>query len=82
VALKKHSATILLDVGLPGGHGLMVMQRLKANTSLECIPGIIVTAEDSQVAELAPSRAAQSRSFKSQWTKRPVTTSYDPKPEN
>jgi CheY-like chemotaxis protein len=38
-------------LGLPGGNGLMVLQRLKANISLGCIPVIIVTAEDPQVAE-------------------------------
>jgi len=51
VALKERPAAILLDLGLPGGNGLMVLQRLKANTSLRGIPVIIVTAEDSQVAE-------------------------------
>jgi CheY-like chemotaxis protein len=51
VALKERPDAILLDLGLPGGNGLMVLQRLKANTSLSCIPVIIVTAEDPLVAE-------------------------------
>ena len=51
VALKERPDAILLDLGLPGGNGLMVLQRLKANISLGCIPVIIVTAEDPQVAE-------------------------------
>jgi CheY-like chemotaxis protein len=51
VALKERPAAILLDLGLPGGNGLLVLQRFKANTSLGCIPVIIVTAEDPQVAE-------------------------------
>ena len=51
VALKERPDAILLDLGLPGGNGLMVLQRLKANTSLGDIPVIIVTAEDPQVAE-------------------------------
>lgn len=51
VALKERPDAILLDLGLPGGNGLMVLQRLKANTPLSCIPVIIVTAEEPQVAE-------------------------------
>jgi CheY-like chemotaxis protein len=51
VALKERPDAILRDLGLPGGNGLMVLQRLKANTSLSCIPVIIVTAEDPLVAE-------------------------------
>ena len=51
VALKERPAAILLDLGLPGGNGLLVLQRLKANTSLGGIPVIIVTAEDPMVAE-------------------------------
>ena len=51
VALKERPDAILLDLGLPGGNGLIVLQRFKANTSLGGIPVIIVTAEDPQVAE-------------------------------
>ena len=51
VALKERPDAILLDLGLPGGNGLMVLERLKANTSLGSIPVIIVTAEDPQVVE-------------------------------
>ncbi len=51
VALKEHPDAILLDLGLPGGNGLVVLQRLKANTALNAIPVIIVTAEDPSVAE-------------------------------
>jgi CheY-like chemotaxis protein len=51
VALKERPTAILLDLGLPGGNGLTVLQRLKANTSLGGIPVIIVTAENPQVAE-------------------------------
>ena len=69
VALKEHPDAILLDLGLPGGNGLVVLQRFKANTSLGGIPVIIVTAEDPKVAEAAPSRPAQSHSFKSPWIK-------------
>jgi DNA-binding response OmpR family regulator len=51
VALKEQPDAILLDLGLPGGNGLIVLQRLKANTALSAIPVIIVTAEDPSVAE-------------------------------
>ena len=51
VALKERPDAILLDLGLPGGNGLLVLQRLKANTSLCDIPVIIVTVEDPREAE-------------------------------
>jgi len=51
VALKERPDAILLDLGLPGGNGLLVLQRLQSNTSLGCIPVIIVTADDPRVAE-------------------------------
>ena len=57
VAMKERPDAILLDLGLPGGNGLMVLQRLKANTALSAIPVIIVTAEDPQVAEARTSEA-------------------------
>ena len=51
VALKERPDAILLDLGLPGGNGLMVLERLKANTALSGTPVIIVSAEDPLVAE-------------------------------
>ena len=51
VARKEQPDAILLDLGLPGGNGMMVLERLKANTFLSGIPVIIVTADDSLVAE-------------------------------
>jgi len=51
VALKERPDAILLDLGLPGGNGLMVLERFKANVVLGDIPVIIVTAEDPLVAE-------------------------------
>ena len=50
-ARKEQPDAILLDLGLPGGNGMMVLERLKANTCLSGIPVIIVTAEDALEAE-------------------------------
>ena len=53
VALKERPEAILPDVGLPIGNGVMVLERVHANPSRECIPVIIVTAEDPLVAKIS-----------------------------
>lgn len=46
-----HPQAILLDLGLPGGDGLLILERLKNNHLLKEIPVIVVTIRDRQEAE-------------------------------
>jgi len=46
-AMKMSPNLILLDLGLPAGDGFVVLERLRKNTRLSCIPVIVLTARES-----------------------------------
>lgn len=60
VALKEKPDVIILDLGLPGGNGLGLMQRMKSNLNLASVPVIILSAWDRAVHE---QRAKQAGAF-------------------
>ena len=51
LAREKRPDVILLDIGLPGGDGFLILERFKANTLFSAIPVIIVTARDTKGVE-------------------------------
>lgn len=45
IALRQKPHVILLDIGLPGGDGLMLLDRLRANARTRAIPIVVATAQ-------------------------------------
>jgi len=47
LAQRERPALILLDLGLPGGDGFSVLERLRQRTAMEAIPVVVLSGDDS-----------------------------------
>jgi DNA-binding response OmpR family regulator len=51
IAVREKPHVILLDIGLPGGDGLMLLERLRLNAHTKTIPIIIATGKPTPSLE-------------------------------
>jgi DNA-binding response OmpR family regulator len=91
-ARKHQPDLIILDLGLPGGDGFVVMGRLKTNTNLAMVPVIVVSARDIRVNQERALAAGAKAFFYKPWRDdallatiaqtlgQPVLASAEPKP--
>lgn len=58
-ALREKPSLIVVDIGLPGGDGWMLLERLKANARIKHIPVMVVTGQTKTgLAEKARAKGA------------------------
>ncbi len=51
VAVKEQPDLVILDLGLPGGHGLEVLRRFRTNAKFMLIPIIILSSQPAAIIE-------------------------------
>lgn len=61
-ANRQRPDLVLLDLGLPGGDGFLVMERLAANLQLAATPVVVITGHDDP-ASRSRARALGAREF-------------------
>lgn len=45
IAVREKPRVIILDIGLPGGDGVLLLERLRANTHTKTLPIIVATSQ-------------------------------------
>ncbi|MBV9573230.1 MAG: response regulator [Acidobacteriales bacterium] len=73
-ARKQQPDVIILDLGLPAGDGFVVLERLRANTSLSLIPVIVVSGRDIHSSKERALKAGAKAFLQKPWDDRELLT--------